>query len=555
MVEQLSTKTLIWLSGTIMGAIVVIAMLMQHQHDLQSLWLYIEWTFLGGIGIALLYLLYLTWHNVSIRQLERKHRQAEIAKIESEKWAAEQLLLGQQQLDLERLKLEQIKTQQEQERLMMATRWQVQHATIPVGHTLVIRDDQYGSNGYATFQSPRLVEKSEISGPVVPEHAEDEEIEETIPQAPAFPDMCHLISNERMVLCYVKEGPAYGTVDDVLSMAVTGKPGRGKTTALMYYVTVLLKSGAEVVIWDPHGAMAELAVLNGCTLQGLPPTAKVTYLDRKQDIIQSIPGLLHELEVRDTLYRATRQTKHPFLLLADELPVLADYDEELAIQYKAQNKRQAREGEDIESIPSLIKVIRKVVLEARKWRCFFIGSGQSFDAQILPTRVTENFNSRIVFFSSDRRARMSGLENDAIKTLLPTIRRAGSGVMIFDCSRWDGPVIGAIPMITVEHMLAFLQATPTSKDSPVPTSQRPQLHLIEAASSPPFEEAEKPCEEAEEETPLTELEQTVLDLLMMGSSQKQIIQQIWQTTGGDRYVKASAEMQRITAKLLKRKHA
>ncbi|TME08339.1 MAG: hypothetical protein E6I80_10355 [Chloroflexi bacterium] len=254
---------------------------------------------------------------------------------------------------------------------------------------------------------------------------ETQEAPIALPTAPAFREMCHLISRDRLILCYTASGPAYGTVDDLLSMAVTGKPGRGKTTALMYYVTILLSIGAEVIIWDPHGAMGELALLNGKRLSGLPATARVIYLDRKEEIIDSIAALHEDLAERDALYRPPQRTvKHPRLLLADELPVLADYDDELARVYK---KRE-------EEAPSLIKVIRRYVLEARKWRCFFIGSGQSMDAEILPTRVTESLNSRIVFFSSDRRARMAGLENEAVKKYLPLIRRAGSGIMIFDCA-------------------------------------------------------------------------------------------------------------------------
>jgi hypothetical protein len=296
-----------------------------------------------------------------------------------------------------------------------------------------------------------------------------------IPRSPAFLEMCHLITTERMPLCYIhdyeqhQDVPAYGTISDLLSMAVTGKPGRGKTTALMYYVCALLKNGAEVFVWDPHGAMSVLAQLNGRELKGLPSTAKVVYLDRKEDIVNSLPVLQKLLVERDEEYRACLRAgrkflMHPLLLLADEMPVLADYDLELVEQFKAAKKRVSssarnRDEDDDEGevlAPSLIKTIRRFVLEARKWFCFFIGSGQSFDAQILPTRVTENLNSRIVFFSSDRRARMSGLENDAIKTLLPVIRRGGSGVMVFDCSRWDTPMIGAIPMIEVKDMLEYL---------------------------------------------------------------------------------------------------
>src|SRR5450759_5663459 len=65
-------------------------------------------------------------------------------------------------------------------------------------------------------------------------------------------------------------------------------------------------------------------------------------------------------------------------------------------------------------------------------------------------------NSRIVFFNSDRKARMVGLEADVIKKILPLIRRAGPGMTIYDCAKWDTPKIGAIPNISVDDMLQFL---------------------------------------------------------------------------------------------------
>lgn len=303
--------------------------------------------------------------------------------------------------------------------------------------------------------SPRVA--GELSAPT-----KTQQEEAAIPQAPAFREMSHLLTPERMVLCYTASGPAYGTTDDLLSMAVTGKPGRGKTTALMYYVVMLLQAGAEVWVWDPHGAMNDLAVLNGRSLPGMPATAKVVYLDRKPDIVASVPQLQTELARRDDYYRQTHKTKHPLLLLADELPVLADYDEQVEKEYKLINKQRAKD--DPEEVPSLIYLIRRFVLEARKWRCFFIGSGQSIDAEILPTKVTDAMNSRIVFFNSDRKARMTGLETDAIKDLLPVIRRAGSGVMVFDCSRWDKPVIGAIPYIEVKDMLVYLGVSQTGNE-------------------------------------------------------------------------------------------
>src|SRR6184192_1318868 len=132
--------------------------------------------------------------------------------------------------------------------------------------------------------------------------------------------MSLLLGSDRLILCYTVDGPLYGTVLDLLSMAIVGKPGRGKTTALMYYVSMLLKNGAEVFIWDPHGTMGELALLNGKTLSGMPATAKVVYLDRKDDMVASVPVLQQKLQERDDEYRKCVRdgkpfVKHPLLLL------------------------------------------------------------------------------------------------------------------------------------------------------------------------------------------------------------------------------------------------
>lgn len=302
---------------------------------------------------------------------------------------------------------------------------------------------------------------------------------QVIPQAPPFRAMAHLISESRMPLCYTFQdgmsAPAFGTMDDLLSMAVTGKPGRGKTTALMYYVCMLLKCGAEVYVFDPHGAMADMAVLNNRPLPGMPRTSRILYVSRREDMVNLVPALMGKLAERDTAYqRCIRQHReyknHPLLLLADELPVLANYDHQTAAEYKQVNKRRGQAGQLPLEVPLMIDLIRRFVLEARKWRCFFIGSGPSFDAEVLPARITESLNSRIVFFSSERRARMSGLESEAVKELLPVIRNAGPGVMIFDCARWSEPVIGALPAITSEDMRAFLGVQSGLPDLPLRAS-------------------------------------------------------------------------------------
>ena len=249
-----------------------------------------------------------------------------------------------------------------------------------------------------------------------------------MPIAPPFPKMCHLITPERLVLCYTADGPLYGTVKDLLSMVIIGKPGRGKTTALMYLVAMLLHANAEVHVWDPHGSLSEL-----CDIEHLH------YTDELEDIPASIDALQAILEPRRKLYKASKQVLHPLLLLVDELPVIAQFGK----------KKDQR----------VFDLIEKFVLEARKWNCYFIGAGQSTDAEILPTRVTENLSSRIAFYTSNRRATMAGIDLEVAKRFLPILKPDEDemkGKMIFDCSRLSEPVLGAIPAITMPDILNFL---------------------------------------------------------------------------------------------------
>src|SRR6266516_689474 len=302
---------------------------------------------------------------------------------------------------------------------------------------------------------------------------EDREEAILIPEKPLFWEIADLITTERMPLCCVVDDdpasrwygqtvPQFGTIDDLLSLAVIGKPGKGKTVWVIYYTTILAVYGAEIHIFDPHGTMGELALLHGRPLPGMPATARIYYYDRKDTMMQAVKVLKVEMDDRDVLYRphmedgemVSRKVKHPLLILADELPILAEFDNEVRAEYKERN--QGKAYSEREEVPSLIHLIKRTVLEARKWRMFFIGSSQSIDASILPTKVTDALNSRIVFFNSDRKARLVGLEADVIKKMLPLIRRAGPGMTIYDCARWDAPKIGAIPNICVDDMLQFL---------------------------------------------------------------------------------------------------
>lgn len=446
---------------------------------------------IGAAIVGALIGLYLAWHYLMIHHYDRKSRKQQLFLEEKDHEAArqreiEKIALDQRreadklEVELERLRLEQMKATLEHERLQAAQRAVLLNA----GQTVIFPDDDYlkieGQPPVPAISAGRQLKEQvaqlnpgrELGVEKIEEVIEDEK-EIPVPVAPTFWDIADLITTECMPLCFVVDEnpesrtygqtvPQFGTIDDLLSLAVIGKPGRGKTVLLMYYSIILSVYGAETWIFDPHGVMGELALLHGRPLPGMPATARIYYFDRKDTMREAVKALKVEMDDRDVLYRphmehgvlVSRKTKHPLLILADELPILAEFDNELRAEYKEINHGVAY-GER-EEVPSLIHLIKRTVLEARKWRMFFVGSSQSIDATILPTKVTDALNSRIVFFNSDRKARMVGLEADVIKKMLPLIRRAGPGMTIYDCARWDSPKLGAIPYISVEDMLQFL---------------------------------------------------------------------------------------------------
>lgn len=278
-----------------------------------------------------------------------------------------------------------------------------------------------------------------------------------VPQAPVYAEVDPLITDQKLVLCYTQEGPVFGTVEDLLSMCVVGKPGRGKSTALMYYILILLKAGAEVWIWDPHSGLNDLGY-------GL------NYCDDLGDIEQSCPKLHSMLEQRRKLWKEQKQVMHPLLLLVDEMPVIADYENDRLKELKGQK-------EDLLEYDQFYKpsrLLKKFVLEARKWNCYVILSGQALPAEVLNTLTRDNMSSRIVFESCPMHAKMAGLQKEQIDGLLPSLKGAGPGIAVMDVSRWSTPVLAAIPNTTVDDLRAFIDGGRVIESDPITTRRLDQ---------------------------------------------------------------------------------
>lgn len=442
-------------------------------------------------GAIVAWHMYQAWHRLMIQHYERKARRQQLQlaaeahadaqarenerlEIEREKSASDR------EIALEKIRLEQMRATLEHERLMAAQRALV----LSAGQTVIFPEEGYrriegqpaptALNGRG--QAKELAQRAESRLEEMEElQPKEDEKPIPVPVAPGFWDMVDLITTEYMPLCFVVDTdprsrtymqtiPAFGTILDLLSLCIIGKPGRGKSVSLLYYICILAKYGAEIFVLDPQGAFKELQLLHGKPLPAMPPTARIYYYSDLEEMEQAVEAILGEIRDREKLYKPhvgsdgelkLHTVKHPLVILADELPVIAEMDAEIRSRTKEENKARKEEGLDKLEIRQVTQVVKTAVLAARKYGVYFVGASQSIDATILPTRVSAGFNSRIVFYSEVQKARMAGLESDVAKRLLPVIRRAGPGMTIYDCSRWDEPLVAAFPNVTIEDVLQF----------------------------------------------------------------------------------------------------
>lgn len=337
----------------------------------------------------------------------------------------------------------------------------------------IVRSDVPFPAGRAGVQ--RITEQQAPAiNPPAPAQEEEKEEPIPIPTAPNFWDIVPLIENHRMPLCFIvdvnpnsptygRTVPAFGTILDLLSLCIIGRPGRGKSVLLLYYICCLAKHGAEMHVLDPQGAFKELQLLHNKPLPAMPSTARIYYYSSLQEMEFAVDNVLNDIKGREELFQPHLENgklkihtvKHPLVVLADELPIIAEMDVENKKRTKEENRERKEEGLDLLKIRQVTEMVKTAVLAARKYHVYFIGASQSIDAGILPTRITSSFNSRIVFSTTEQKARQIGLEGADAKRFLPVIRRAGPGRTIYDCGRWDQPAVGAFPNMTIEMVLQF----------------------------------------------------------------------------------------------------
>jgi len=308
-----------------------------------------------------------------------------------------------------------------------------------------------------------------------------------LPTAPAYADILAggwRPSSRQMLLGYGHEGPIYGGIETLLSTAIAGRPGQGKTTALRFIYAQTIMAGGQVVILDPHGSIGD-AVGDAGALWTASTAAE---LDDAGGWLQD------ELERRGGAYRAGERTFSPLLVLCDEWPVIS-------LQSKG-----------------AVTAASRIILEARKWGAYALISGQGLPAdRFNGSLVRDALSSRFVFKTSASQARMAGLDKEAARLV--------DGLDVGRCVL-DGPVepqIVAIPNTTALDLASL--ANRTGATSP---AERATETL--SGGERPFSQVsayERPESISDDPQPTLEIASIVARLKAAGMGKGAIIETLW----------------------------
>ncbi|HSH80029.1 MAG TPA: hypothetical protein VLA19_16005 [Herpetosiphonaceae bacterium] len=338
-----------------------------------------------------------------------------------------------------------------------------------------------------------------------------------LPMAPTFAQLRARgwrPTSQRMLLGFSAEGPIYGGIDALLSTAIAGRPGQGKTTALRFVCAQTLLAGGETVILDPHGSIAE-------AIAGAPARLMAS---STAELGNAAAWLNDELDRRDVAYRAGERLFTPLLVLCDEWPLIG-----------LKSKQAVEAG-------------GRVVLEGRKWGVYALISGQGLPADRFGgSLVRDALSSRYVFRTTPAQARIAGLDKDAAQ--LVNLLEPGRAVL-------DGPtvapVIVAIPNTTANDLVALYPLPATTGDEALlsTTPERPEgaTSALECAKLPlPAEDAEilelppratlpaAPVAVADDERA------AILAAAAKGASRREICRRVFDgATGGAAYRKVQA---------------
>jgi hypothetical protein len=335
------------------------------------------------------------------------------------------------------------------------------------------------------------------------------------PLQPArVPTFAELVRNwrpttERIIFGMIDGGPLYGRLDQLLSVIIVGRQEQGKTTLLRFIYAQCLMVGAEVQAWDIHEDIVE----------DLPGAAAFTSRAAIEGIAERT---LVELDRR--ISAGEKRTARPLMILIDEINSLMD------------------------AVPIVAEVIKRIVTEGRKYRVYCVVSCKGAPAsEFGKSYIRDAFSARYAFNTTTRQASMVGFDSQDVEP----VRRLLPGQALF-----DGPVVPCIvriPLITAQDVKALLPtsvatsvatstATSTATSEPLPFW--PEATSVEVVGSGGSGSQER-------DIATSEKVKQVIDLMKSGKGRSEAIKTVYETEGGNKFVKASQEVDQFIMESLK----
>lgn len=376
------------------------------------------------------------------------------------------------------------------------------------GHALALLAAYHQGQLMRASQPARLLAGGAAGGQAL---EVDQQAGPAMPSAPAFASLWadgFRPTMQRLCLGYGAGGPVYGTIDDLLSTLVVGRPGTGKTTALRFLLAQLVACGAELAILDPHGALAD-------DCEGLPATWRA---ESSRELDRVSAALCRELDKRLAARQAGEREFPPLLLLVDEWNILS------------------------EVCKPAVEVARRYILEARKVRGYALISGQGAPAASFGGSVArDGLSSRLILWTTAQQARMAGLEADSARALLPILASNPRGHGILARSSHE-PEIIAIPN-TLPSDITNCQLMVSRAEKQAGNHRGNHAETI----------IDLPARETIAETMPETTDpraQQVRAMVKEGSSHAEIIKALWGAESGRKYQDAKRELESIIAGLV-----
>lgn len=376
---ELSNKTYAWLIGGLVASIAVLAILIQNAKQVSTALVYAEYL-IGLLAVlAAIYAVYQGWHRMSMRQLERQKARAEIETIHTNKWVAEQGLLGRQDIELERLRLEQMKLTLEHERLMFAERARIQQQEIKEGNVFVVRE---GDGSYTTIAAPRMPAivqggketAGQLPPPKYPDPIDFVQVLQTFRPTPEAIYMLHTIDEPVMV-----------PMRKVCHVGIGGTTGAGKTNITRMLTAQILACQAPMYLANPNYNPVKL---NENHIEDWRPIVRLLQEPPARDI-RDIERLLQrfltEFEKRKRLAdQSLRRGSDMFLVLC-ELPAIIAQNKDLADPIVRLLREARQYGIHVisEFQDALVSTIGGNSGARENYRTGYYGGGDQKTAQIL----------------------------------------------------------------------------------------------------------------------------------------------------------------------------